>query len=189
MSDLRKLCHHYTASSLALVFKSSGENAGKLVYKVAKGQQTTISFAWGKDGKDLDICAYWEAAPNMKAGWRWSSDWTQPTTVSTIVDGVTYTLGYSGDIRDTDASEWVKIEKSVWSKGSNSFRVYLNFYGYDASQYPATTCTVIAAQMNGPTKMLTANCGHRSGNRADPSQDPFVTVTFDATGKLVSLTQ
>lgn len=189
MSELGHLCRHYTAQNLALVYKASGAHEYSLVYKVAKGQQTTISFAWDKDGNDLDICAYWEAAPNMKAGWRWSADWSQPTTVTTVVDGVTYTLGYSGDIRDTDASEWVKIEKSVWSKGSNSFRVYLNFYGYDASQYPASTCTVIAAQENGPTKMLLANCGTHNGSRADPLQDPFVTVTFDATGKLLSLTQ
>lgn len=188
MSELGHLCRT-AAQSRALVYKTGGAHEYSLVYKVQKGEDTVISFAWGTDGKDLDICAYWEAAPNMKAGWQWSADWSQPTTVTTVVDGVTYTLGYSGDIRNVDDSEWVKIKKSVWSKGSNSFRVYLNFYGYNASTFPASTCTVIAAQENGPTMMLTANCGTHTGDRAEPSQDPFVTVTFDATGKLVSLTQ
>ena len=181
MSELGHLC--CSASSGSLVWKQGGAHEYSLVYKMRKGADTVISFAWGADGKDLDICAYWEAAPDMKAGWSWGSGgWIS-------LDGVTYTLEYSGDIRDVDASEWVKIKKSVWSKGSNSFRVYLNFFGYNASLYPASTCTVIAAQENGPTKMLVANCGTRTSKRAEPSQDPFVTVTFDATGKLVSLTQ
>ena len=181
MSDLGHLCR--SASSGSLVWKQGGAHEYSLVYKIGKGEDTVISFAWGPDGKDLDICAYWEAAPSMKAGYSWGSGgWIS-------LDGVTYTLEYSGDIRDADASEWVKIKKSVWSKGSNSFRVYLNFYGYSASQYPASTCTVIAMQQNGPTKMLLANCGTRHGGKADPAQDPFVTVTFDATGKLISLTQ
>ena len=181
MSDLGHLC--CSASSGLLVWKQGGAHEYSLVYKIRKGEDTVISFAWGPDGKDLDICAYWEAAPDMKAGYSWGSGgWIS-------LDGVTYTLEYSGDIRDADASEWVKIKKSVWSKGSNSFRVYLNFFGYNASQYPASTCTVIATQQNGPTKMLLANCGTRALNKADPAQDPFVTVTFDATGKLVSLTQ
>ena len=186
MSNFGKLCHHYTASSRVLVHKSGGVS---LVYKAKCGEETTVTFAWGTDGKDLDICAYWEAAPNMKAGWQWSADWSQPTTTSTTESGAEYTIGYSGDIRNVDSAEWVKIKKFPWSKGSRVFKVYLNFYGYDSSQYPATTCTVIAAQMNGPTKMLTVNCGHRSGNRADPAQDPCVTISFDATGKLQSVTQ
>lgn len=184
MGDLHKLCYH-SAQDPSLCYKGGGDK--RLIYKVEPGAETTLTFAWGEDGKDLDICAFWDSAPDMKIGWHWNQTAGAHTTT---VDGVIYSIDYSGDMRGTDDAEWVKVDKSSWSSGLNTLTIYLNFYSYDASTYPASTCTVIASQTNGPTKILeNVNCGTRSGRRAEPGTDPYVTIAFDLTGKLVSVVQ
>lgn len=193
-SDAGKLCRHYTALDLALVYKKGGDDAGKLIYKVDKGEETTITFAWDITGKDLDICAFWEEASgaayeDKRCGFEWGAtrdEWLYPNTKIATIDGVNYITSYSGDIKGEDNAEWVKVKKSRWSTGSNNYLVYLNFYGYDATSHPATTCTVIASQLNGPTFMTTANCGTNTGHKADPAAgDPHVTIYFDDHGKLL----
>lgn len=189
MADVGKLV--YKASGVdagKLCFKSSGNDAGKLVYKVDAGDWTTITFAWSSKGKDLDICAYWTDAPNMAMGFGHN------TSTSEQVSGA-YRIRYSGDKRGTDNAEWVKIKMSPWSAGSRTFEVHLNFYGYDATSYPASTCSVIATQINGETRILNnVPCSTRTGN-ADQTpnpgiattSDPGVRVTFDDAGHLQSM--
>lgn len=53
MGDLGKLCYKRNNGNLA--YKHGGSS---LVYKVESGDWTTVTFAWGADGKDLDICAF-----------------------------------------------------------------------------------------------------------------------------------
>lgn len=184
MSVVGKLCHHFTASSRVLVYKSGGVH---LVYKARRGEETTVTFAWGSNAKDLDICTYWLDAQDNKVGYGW-----QYHTAGIYqeypakVDGVDYIIGYNGDYRDTNDSEWIKVRKTDWTKGSNVLRIHLNFHDYDAIQYPDTSVTVIAVQSGSQT--LTANVTTNQRNGKAFATDPYVEVTFDTAGRLTGLT-
>lgn len=187
MADVGKLV--YKASGIdagKLCFKASGADAGKLVYKVDAGHLTTITFAWGADGKDLDMCAYWTGAPDMKVGYGYL--YTQDPTEFT---SGAYYIQHSGDKRGTNDSEWVKIKMAPWSAGARTFDVHLNFFGYDPSTYPANKCIVVASQENGGSIILRdVNCGTNDGSttgRKALIRDPGVRVTFDETGHLQSM--
>ena len=180
MGDANKLC--YKANDGRLAYKASGDDAGKLVYKVDAGQLTTIAFAWAADGRDLDMCAYWTGAPDMKVGYGYL--YTQDPTEFT---SGAYYIQHSGDKRGTDDSEWVKIKMTPWSGGARTFDVHLNFFEYNSSAYPASKCTVIATQANGRSIILRdVACGTTYHSKALDS-DPGVRVTFDATGHLQSM--
>jgi len=173
--ELGLLCHKHGGNRLC--YKHGG---AALVYKAASGDWTQISFAWGSEGKDLDICAYWDGAPSLQMGYGHNTSTTEQ------VSGV-YHIFYSGDIQGTDASEWVKIKMSPWSSGARTFKVHFNFYGYNASTYPGNSCQVIAVQMNGGTRIVrNVTCSTRSGSAAQTS-DPGVRITFDAKGNLTNL--
>ena len=174
MSDTGKLVYKHGNGSLA--YKKAGEQAGSLVYKADLGSETTITFAWGSDGKDLDICAYWDDAPALKVGYGYNS------TSGDYSSGA-YFISYSGDIRGTDTSEWVRIIKRPWAGAPTSFTVRLNFYGHD-TDHQASTCAVIVSQANGETKTLfDVPCGTNGSNRATDA-DPGIRVTFDSSGFL-----
>ncbi len=174
MSDIGKLC--YKSGGSALCFKHGGS---ALVFKVKAGDWTMVSFAWGSDGRDLDICAYWNGAPDMKMGFGYN------TSTSEQVSGA-YHILYSGDIKDTNASEWCKIKMDPWSSGSRTFTVHFNYWGHD-DDHPLDTCTVIASQQGGRTLIKrNVSCSTRSEEKAQVG-DPSVTVTFDAQGYLTSL--
>ena len=64
MSDIGKPCYKYNDGRPC--YKKGGTQP---VYKISVGDWTQISFAWGSDGRDLDICAYWDGAPSMKMGY------------------------------------------------------------------------------------------------------------------------
>lgn len=179
-SELGKLCYKHSDGRLA--FKSGGGDADKLIYKGSAGDWTLVTFAWGSDGKDLDICAYWDGASSMKMGYGYN------TSKAEQVSGP-YHIIYSGDERGTDTSEWVKIKMSPWSGGMRTFRIRLNYYGYNASSYPANSCAVIATQANGPSKVLTSvPCATRSGEPATATaSNPGVILTFAANGTLQSM--
>ena len=98
-----------------------------------------------------------------------------------------YHILYSGDERGTDTSEWVKIKMSPWSGGTRTFRIHLNYFGYNETTYPAESCAVIATQANGPSKVLTSvPCATNSGDPATTS-DHGVVLTFAANGTLQSM--
>lgn len=178
MAKERHLCYKASGPTKGhLCFKVlTHPEGGKLVYKSDSGKVTTISLAWGSDGKDLDICAYWVAKPDMAVGFQWSNSQRDQ------IDGA-YHLQFSGDITSVDDSEWVKIRMSPWSAGSSDFRVHFNYYGH-SDKYPASTCTVIASQKGGKT-IIKKNvaCATVANRRAEKS-DPYVTIKFDANGNL-----
>lgn len=162
-----------------LAYKAAGDDAGQLAYKAAPGGWTTVTFAWGSDGKDLDICAYWDGANTMKMGYGYN------TSKAEQVSGA-YHIYYSGDIRAVDTSEWVRIKMSPWSGGVRTFRVHFNFFEHSAT-YPATTCAVIAAQDNGASKVLFNVPCSGVYNRGALDTDPGVKLTFAANGTLQSM--
>lgn len=183
MGGERHLCYKASGPTKGhLCFKVlTHPEGGKLVYKSDSGKVTTISLAWGSDGKDLDICAYWLGAPDMVAGYGWN------LSTSERVSGA-YHLQFSGDIRSSDDSEWVKIRMSPWSAGNRSFRIHFNYFEYSEA-YPANTCTVIASQKGGKT-LIKKNvpCATRAGNgNKAKKSDPYVTINFDEAGKLVEI--
>ena len=175
MSDLGKLCHSLSADNLA--YKKDGE---ELVFKTKGGDWTVISYAWGSDGKDLDICAYWSGASDLQMGYGHNISTTEQVQGS-------YHIIYSGDITSTDASEWCKVKMKPWSQGERTFKVHFNYFGYDGDAYPLGTCTVIASQLGGET-IIKRNvpCSTTQGKAATTS-DPFVTITFDKSGNLASV--
>ena len=175
MSDTGKLVYKHGNGSLA--YKKSGEQAGSLVYKADLGSETLVTFAWASDGKDLDICGYWDNAPDLKVGWSYQQSRGE------YVSGA-YRIWWSGDVRGTDASEVLKINRSPWGGAPSTFTVRLNFYGYDSSDYPANTCSVIVSQVNGETKILhSVPCGTTGGSPATDA-NPGIRVTFDSSGFL-----
>ena len=179
MGDTGKLAYKANGADAGkLAYKAAGSSVGQLVYKVMAGQTTQITFAWGSDGYDLDICAYWEGDPDMKVGFGYD------TSTAEHIRGV-FKIQYSGDVIAADDAEWVKVSKTVWSDGSRNFRVYLNFFGHYTGQYDLDKCTVIAAQMGGRT-LIRRNvpCGIVDDSKAVPGRDPGVMITFDAEGNL-----
>ena len=180
-ADAGKLVYKKSGSDAGkLAYKKSGSDAGKLIYKANLGGRTKVTFAWGSDGKDLDICAFWDAAPSLKVGYGYQSGGEHSSGA--------YHISYSGDIRGVDTSEWVEIEQRPWSGGPTTFTVYLNFFGYDAERYPASTCAVIAAQENGETKVLyDVPCGTTHGSKAT-SGHGGVRLHFDSSGFLERMT-
>lgn len=174
MADEGKLC--FSKSGSALCYTKKGTN--QLIFKGApQGQETIVTFAWDSTGRDLDIFAYWDGAPDMTAGYAHGSGGTSGA----------YSLIYSGDITSDNASEWCKIKMSPWGAGQNTFTVHFNFFGSD-EDHPASSCVVIASQTGGPTKIKYNQSCSTSHGRAANESDPSCTVTFDSNGNLVSLT-
>lgn len=171
-SDVGQLC--YKKNSVALCFKKGGS---QLVYKIASGGETTVTFAWASDLKDLDILAYWDGAPDLTAGYGHGSGGTSGP----------YSISYSGDSTSADSSEWVRVAMSPWgSGGARTLRVHFNCYGF-GDDYPGSACMVIASQPDGPTIIkYDQPCATRKGQPADTS-DPCCVVTFDERGNLVSV--
>lgn len=176
MSSLGKLCHKKSSSPLA--YK---KDEGSLIFKVEPGDWTMISFAWGSEGKDLDICGYWSGASSLQMGYGHNTSKAEQVQDS-------YHILYSGDITSSDSSEWCKVKMSPWSKGERTFKVHFNYFGFDEEDYPLNTCTVIASQQGGET-LIKRNvpCATSKGRAANTS-DPCVTIAFDETGNLISLT-
>lgn len=189
MADAKKLCFKAAGEDAgSLCFKAAGTYAGHLVYKFGTGAETIITFAWGDKAKDLDICAYWLGAPNLKVGFGWNHHAAGTYHVySDTVSGITYNIGYWGDVRDTNSSEKLQVWKSpIWSSGDNTLRIHLNFYAWDATNYPDTNCAVIASQPGGLTLECAAQTNPRSGKAF--TTDPYVDVVFSSAGNLQSLT-
>lgn len=184
MAGEGKLC--YKPNDGRLVFKRGGD--GSLVFKVTPGDWTQISFAWGSDGNDLDICAYWDGT-DMKFGYGYNTGTSE--YVYPDVDKGPYHVLYSGDIRDVGQTEWLKLKNTPWSLGARTFKVHFNYFGYD-SEHSANTCTVIASQMGGDTFMKREQpCSTTAGRKAiggsGPDADPYCVVSFDETGKLIGV--
>lgn len=179
MSDIGKPCYKHNDGNPC--YKKGGTQP---IYKVSVGDWTQISFAWGSDGRDLDICAYWDGAPSMQMGYGYDTSTTEK------VSGA-YRILYSGDIRGEDSSEWCKIKMKPWSGGVRTFKIHFNYYGYDSS-HTANTCTVIASQIGGGTKVKRGQpCSTTAGRAAiggsGPDADPYCVVSFDETGKLIGI--
>lgn len=137
------LCFSAVSSSRELVFSQSSDpsKAGHLVFFKNQGDWTQVTFAWGADLTDLDICAYWEGAPEYTFGYKQKNE-TPPSP---------YNIKWSDDETGTGVSEWCQIWKSSWKGGSNVFRVHFNYF---RSVPAGSVCTVIANQRGGETKIL-----------------------------------
>lgn len=171
-ADLGLLCHKHGGGRLC--YKHGG-NA--LIYKAKAGEETTVTFAWGSDARDLDILAYWEGAPQLTAGYGHGSGGTEKP----------YSLVYSGDITSSDASEWCKVKMSPWGGGgSRRFFVHFNFFGF-GEDYPGAACTVVASQPDGKTLIKRDQSCATDAGRAAAQGDPCCILTFDEAGKLVSI--
>lgn len=174
MSDLNKLCCNPWTGTL--VYKRGD---GRLVFKAKSYGWTQISFSWDAKGSDLDICAQWtDGGPVV--GFGYNSDSGDYSTGS-------FGLRYSGDIRGPSSSEWIGVRRNPWGGNLYSFKVNLNFYGYNSSSAPTSTCTVIASQEGGETIIRSnVSCGTHAGGGATIS-DPGVIINFDGEGKLLSI--
>ena len=163
------------AADLGLLCHKHGANA--LIYKAKAGDETTVTFAWGSDARDLDILAYWEGAPQLTAGFGHGAGGTEKP----------YSLVYSGDITSSDASEWCKVKMSPWGGGgSRKFFVHFNFFGF-GEDYPGAVCTVVASQPDGKTLIKRDQACSTEKGRAAMQGDPCCVLTFDEKGKLVSI--
>ena len=152
------------------------EGVGNLVFKRDRPCATLITFAWGVEGSDLDILAYWADEPTLTAGYKNGSGGTK--------NG--YRIAWSGDKRGPDNGEWVRVSKTPWGNSERKFIVHLNFYGYDPEDYPLDSCTVIVNQLQGGSRMIVNQpCGTSHLSKALQSH-PYVEITFDDGGKLVS---
>lgn len=169
--ELGLLCHKHGGNRLC--YKHGGS---KLIFKCAAGGETTVTFAWGSNASDLDICAYWVGDPNNKFGY----DWNEST--SEHVSGA-YHITYSGDMRGSGDSEFCKIRMAPWNNGgSRVFRVHFNYFGTSSG-----VCKVIASQLNGQTLIKSDQaCSSNRGSKAT-TNDPYCDVVFDSTGTLSSI--
>ena len=164
-----------------LIYRAAGADAGHLVYRAANPGDITISFAWNGDGRDLDLCAYFLDL----ASWQFGYGYNYSTDEAVYTNG-NYSLTYSGDIRGVAASEYFIIPAAVAKLDQRMFRVHLNYYSYGVD-YPLSTCTVVAAQKNGKTVVLeNVACSTSNGRKAN-TNDPYITVNFNADGKLTSI--
>lgn len=176
-TDLGRLVYAATGNALA----HNREN-GRLVYKcdAAPRGWTKISFAWDKTARDLDICAYWSAAKDMKVGFRYGG--------AGLHESGPYKIEYSGDITAVGGSEWVKIIMSPWSVGTREFIIHLNYYDYDPESHPGNTCTVVASQEGGKTFIKKdVVCSSPGGTDPATESSNYVTVRFDKDGKLIGI--
>lgn len=173
MADEGKLCYSKSGSSLCYS-KGSSE---QLIYKeAAQGEETVVTFAWDSSGRDLDIMAYWDGAPNLTAGYDHGSGGTSGA----------YSLEYSGDVTSEGASEWCKVKMDPWSAGIRTFTVHFNFFGAD-EEHTASSCIVIASQPGGKTLMKPGQLCSTSHGRAANKNDPYCIVSFDINGNLEGL--
>ena len=174
MADEGKLCYSKSGSSLCY----SKGSTGLLIFKgPEQGEETVVTFAWDSSGRDLDIMAYWDGAPDLTAGFAHGSGGTSGA----------YSLKYSGDVRSEGASEWCKIKMDPWSSGPRTFRVHFNFFGAN-EEHTASTCVVIASQPGGKTLMKSGQSCSTSHGREANTGDPSCVVSFDENGKLQSVT-
>lgn len=181
MSQLYKPC--YNQSSHMPCYKIASNQP---IYKVEAGDWTQVSFAWGSDGRDLDICAYWEDLPDKKGGWDYDTSGTD------IGEGA-YHLICSSDVQTEEGSEWCKIKMEPWNNGGRrTFKIHFHYFPWD-SKHPSTSCTVIASQFGGETKIKRGqSCNNDGVQRAaiggsGPDADPYCIVSFDETGKLIGV--
>lgn len=178
MAGEGKLCYKHGDGSLC--YKHAGD--GSLVFKAAPGDWTEVSFAWGSDGRDLDICAYWEDAPDMKGGYNYDTSGIERT------DGA-YHLICSSDVTTEEGSELCKIKMKPWNNGKRrTFKVHFHYYPQD-DKHPSTSCTVIASQIGGDTKIKRGQLCNNDGVKrpANNTTDPFCIVSFDEHGKLIGI--
>ena len=178
MSEEGKLC--YNRSNGQLCYKRSGD--GRLIFKATPGEWTHVSFAWGSDGKDLDICAYWEDLQDKKGGYHYDTSGTD------IGEGA-YHLICSSDVQTEEGSEWCKIKMKPWNNGGRrTFKIHFHYYPWD-SEHPSTSCTVIASQIGGETIVKRGQSCNNDGveRPANNTTDPYCIVSFDETGKLIGI--
>ena len=99
-----------------------------------------------------------------------------------------YHIEYSGDITQAGGAEWARLWMTPWSANPDErrFRVHFNFYGHD-EEHPTSVCTVVA-NLPGVRTLVKHDqpCGTERGRKAT-EDDPFCTVVFDASGKLLRI--
>lgn len=163
-------------SNAPLIYKKAGPDIGKLCYKGVPLGKIVITFSWPRDATDLDICAYWTSAPDLKVGFSYQSRGGDYSS------GI-YNISWGGDEQGTGATEHVEIWRTS-NTTSTTFRVHFNFYGPSDSGI----CSVVATQANGNTFVQDNQpCGTTRRSPAD-TDDPGVQLNIDASGKLTGMT-
>lgn len=164
----------YKTNDGRLAHKKEGESKGLLVYK---SKIATIYVYWGPNDKDLDLCAYWLGYPEGKVGW----DWTRR------VSHEEYRLTWYGDNTGYGGNEKLLPAIVPWGASVNHvLRVHFNWY----ITHGSGTCSVRITSSDGHSiiEKTGITCGQRHGQKADV-QDPYIDVTFDSKGNVVSVVQ
>jgi len=135
-----------------------------------------VTIAWASfGGRDLDVCGYWVDRPDVKVGWSYGTGSTDSTYRST----------WRGD-NTGSGPEYINIGvvpgETLSGVTDRRYRIHCNYFGSAGSSSKAT----LSVTSSGITKSKTISVSNRSGSGALTS-DPFVTITFDENGQLVSI--
>lgn len=164
MSNFGKLCHHYTASSLALVYKSGGVS---LVYKVKPVEDCTIRIPWTPQSY---ICVAADTYHELSLDCTWG-----------FTTGIGSVMAAPSSTTDITTTELVfKIKPT----GGAVFTVTLSVHSPCSASYtedPGVTCGVFATQPSTIPKYMQGVAIPRDTN--SPSS-VSLSFTFDSAGVL-----
>lgn len=135
-----------------------------------------VTIEWAAfGGRDLDVCGYWLDRPDVKVGWSYSTGSTSSTYRST----------WRGD-NTGSGPEYINIGvvpgEVLSGVMRRIYRIHCNYFGEPGSAAKAT----ISVLCNGKTLAKTISTGTNRQKKAETS-DPYVTITFDTDGNLVSV--
>lgn len=137
----------------------------------------SITVMWSEfGGRDLDICGYWTDRSDVKVGWSWGYGST----------GAEFESVWEGD-NTGSGPEYIHIgvkpgQTLAGGSGNRTYRVHCNYYGSSNGSAKAR----IKVDCAGKSMSKTISTSNRNGSKATTS-DPYVTITFDAAGNLLSV--
>lgn len=141
--------------------------------------EATITIDWSASGiGDLDCCAHWADNSSHQIGWShgqgglWDDNYT-----------AWWTYDDTGGGPETIALLTHPNARSSKESSPYQYQVHLNFYGDASSGTPTATVTITR---RGVTLSKTITPSTNQGQAATIS-DPAVTITFDASGKPISI--
>ena len=121
------------------------------------------------------MCGYWVDRPDVKVGWSYGTGSTS----------LTYRSTWRGD-NTGSGPEYINIGvvpgETLEGVVNRRYRVHCNYYGNAGSSSKAT----ISVTCNGVVKQKTISVSNRNGKAANTS-DPYVTISFNDAGRLVSI--
>ena len=132
-----------------------------------------IKIKWANyGGYDLDICGYWANAPTDNVGWSWGNGSERGG----------YQSRWHGDNTGSGPEQIdVRISKEELSRErkKRKYKIHFNYFEGYASSYKAEV------EVDGKLSKV-QKASKRLGTRAT-TNDPFLTITFDETGKPISI--